>query len=169
MTRIEYLADHLSLVPMLAQWHHREWNHLRPDETVGGRALRLRESARRDGYPLTFVALSDGELLGSASFVAHDMEIRRDLTPWLADLYVAPTHRRRGIGSALVRRVTQEAAGLGIPLLYLFTTSQENESLYANLGWSVRERVEYLGKLRVIMETEPNKPVQPPRPCEPRG
>ncbi len=152
MMRIEYLADHRSLVPLLAQWHHGEWSHFRPDETIGGRAQRLSASAQREGYPVTFVALSDGELLGSVSLVAHDMEIRRDLTPWLADLYVAPVHRRRGIGSALVRRVIQEAARRGIATLYLFTTSKENESLYANLGWSVRERMEYLGRLRVIME-----------------
>jgi len=91
------------------------------------------------------------------------MEIRPELTPWLADLYVAPIHRRHGVGSALVRRIVQEAARLKVQVAYLFTTSRENEILYANLGWSVRERVEYLGKLRVIMETQPNKPLQPTR------
>jgi GNAT superfamily N-acetyltransferase len=152
MTRIEYLADHPSLVPVLADWHHRQWSHFRPGETVAERAARLQESARRDRCPLTLVALAGGELLGSASLLPHDMEIRRDLTPWLADLYVAPVHRHRGLGSALVQRAVQEAARLGFETLYLFTTSRENESLYAALGWSVRERVQYLGALRVVMQ-----------------
>jgi GNAT superfamily N-acetyltransferase len=153
VTHIEYLADHRSLIPILAEWHHRQWSHFRPDEALGDRVKWLRETARRDGCPLTVVALSGGELIGSASLVPHDMEIRRNLSPWLADLYVAPVHRRHGVGSALVRRVVQEAARLKVRILYLFTISKENEMLYANLGWLVRERVEYLGKLRVIMET----------------
>lgn len=24
--QIEYLADHLDFVPLLAEWHHREWS-----------------------------------------------------------------------------------------------------------------------------------------------
>jgi GNAT superfamily N-acetyltransferase len=170
VTRIEYLADTPSLLPTLAEWHHREWSHFNPGETVAEHARRLRESARRDGCPLTVVALSGGELIGSASLVPHDMEIRRELTPWLAALYVAPAHRRRGVGSALVRRVVQEAARSGVPRLYLYTTSKENEILYADLGWSVRERVEYLEKLRVVMEIRlPDTPVQPTPPCGRRG
>jgi GNAT superfamily N-acetyltransferase len=150
--QIEYLADHVSLIPILAEWHHGEWRHLTPGETIADCARRLRESATRDGCPSTFVALLDGELLGSASLVAHDMEIRPNLTPWLSALYVAPVRRRHGVGSALVQRVVQEAARLNVQTLYLFTTSNENEMLYAKLGWSVRERVEYLGKRRVVME-----------------
>ena len=161
--RIEFLADHPALVPILAQWHHREWQHLTPGETIDECAQRLRASAQRDGCPLTVIALADGELAGSASLVAHDMEIRRDLTPWLSGVYVTPGRRRRGVGSALVRRVTREAARLGVATLYLFTTSPENERLYASLGWSVRERVEYLGRRRVIMETRtPDEALQSP-------
>lgn len=152
MTRIEYLADHSSVVPTLAEWQHRKWNHFRPGETIADRAERLRQSARRDGCPLTFVAFGDGALLGSASLVPCDMQIRPDLTPWLADLYVAPAHRHHGAGAALVRRIVQEAVRLSVQTLYLFTTSKENERFYTTLGWSVRERLDYLGKLRVIME-----------------
>jgi GNAT superfamily N-acetyltransferase len=77
---------------------------------------------------------------------------REDLSPWLASVYVAPPYRRRGIGAALVRRVVQEASNQRIPVVYLYTTSKENENFYTKLGWSVCERVEFLGKLRVIME-----------------
>jgi hypothetical protein len=59
------------------------------------------------------------------------------------------------VGSALVRAVVDEAARLGVAALYLYTTSRENEAFYRGLGWSVRERVEYLGKRRVIMEITP--------------
>jgi len=154
MTCIELLADHVDLLPLLAEWHFREWSHLTPGETLADTVHRLRDAARRGGVPSTFVALADDELIGSASLVAHDMEIRMDLSPWLAGVYVAPAHRRRGIGSLLVRRVVQEAHDLGVPRAFLYTTGPENERFYAGLGWSVRERAEYRGKLRVIMQID---------------
>ncbi|OGG45871.1 MAG: hypothetical protein A3F84_17090 [Candidatus Handelsmanbacteria bacterium RIFCSPLOWO2_12_FULL_64_10] len=150
--RIEHLADHLEFVQTLAEWHYREWRHLCPGETLDDFVERLRGQAQRGGVPTAFVALEGGRPVGSASLVAHDMQGREDLSPWLASVYVAPPCRRRGIGSALVRRVVQEAGERHIPTIYLYTTGKANENFYVHLGWSVRERVEYVGKLRVIME-----------------
>ena len=151
-TRIGYLADHPGFVPLLAEWQHREWGHLSPGESSESRAERLRAEARRGGIPTVLVAVEGAALLGAASLVAHDMNGREDLSPWLAAVGVLPDFRRRGVGSALVRAVVDEAARLRVGTLYLYTTSRENESFYRGLGWSVRERVEYLGKRRVIME-----------------
>lgn len=72
---------------------------------------------------------------------------------------MTPSARRRGIGSTLVNTVIRQAADLGVSIVYLFTTGEQNEAFYAKLGWSVRERVMYRGKLRVIMQiaTERNE------------
>lgn len=51
--------------------------------------------------------------------------------------------------------IVEEAGKQNVSVLYLYTTSKENEDFYARLGWSVKERVEYLGKLRVVMEIKP--------------
>ena len=72
-----------------------------------------------------------------------------DLSPWLASVYVTPEHRSRGIGTALVQRVIEEAVGLSVETLYLFTP--DREGFYASLGWSVVERTEYRGQKVVIM------------------
>ena len=69
------------------------------------------------------------------------MTTRLDLSPWLSGVFVAPEHRRRGIGAALVNRVVQEARVLGIPRLYLYTA--DSGALYFRLGWSVVERTFY--------------------------
>jgi N-acetylglutamate synthase-like GNAT family acetyltransferase len=87
------------------------------------------------------IAILDNELLGSASLIEHDMDSRFDLTPWLAGVFVAPQHRRQGIGAALVRRVMDEAASLRISKLYLYTV--ESTAFYANLGWSPVEKTRY--------------------------
>jgi N-acetylglutamate synthase-like GNAT family acetyltransferase len=95
-------------------------------------------------------------LFGSAMLIAHDMDIRMDLTPWLAGVFVALDYRRRGIGSTLVRRVVESAAQLGEKRLYLYTPSAEQ--MYLRLGWSAIERTQYRGKEVVVMsyDVRPN-------------
>jgi GNAT superfamily N-acetyltransferase len=138
---IEYLADHPEFITTIARWHHKEWGHLRPGETVQDRAARVECDCGHRAIPTTFVALADHQVLGSASLVKHDMDIRPNLSPWLSGVFVAPEHRQCGIGAALVRRVTQEALALGAPHLYLYTLG--SGALYLALGWSVVERTFY--------------------------
>jgi GNAT superfamily N-acetyltransferase len=155
MIEIEYLADHPDFAPTLAEWHYQQWNHLHADDSVAGRLKFLRARSNRRKIPEVFVAIEDGQLRGSATLAEYDMETRRDLTPWMTDVFVAPEFRRRGIASALVRRVVEEARALGVPQLYLFTTGPWREKLYADLGWSVIGRPVYLDVERVLMAIRP--------------
>ena len=154
---IDYLADHPEFLRPLAEWQHGEWGHLRPGDTVEARMERLGSFGERDRIPLTVVAHEEGELRGSASLIAHDMNTRMDLTPWLAGVFVAPEHRRRGIGAALVRRIVEEAAQLSVPVLYLYTV--HSEKFYASLGWSLQEHTTYREQDIAIMNCEPTKAV----------
>jgi predicted N-acetyltransferase YhbS len=146
---IEYLADHPEFISTVAQWHHEEWSYLRPGDTIEARTVRLLAECGRGQIPTTFVAFSDGKLFGSAMLIAHDMDTRMDLTPWLAGVFVAPDCRRQGIGSALVRHVVEFAANLGVKRLYLFTP--DAEQMYSRLGWSLLERTTYRGANAIVM------------------
>jgi len=141
--RIEYLADYDALVPQLAQWHFAEWGYLQPQETLDGRTARLRACCGHNEIPTVVVGLLGNSLCGSAMLVAHDMESRPELTPWLAGLYVAPEYRHKGYGSTLIERIVQEAAALKIKTLYLYTP--DAEQYYSRLGWSLIERCQYRG------------------------
>ena len=154
--RLEYLADYPEHLPILAQWHFQEWAYLHPEDASVAREEQFLERTlgkRRVG--VTFVALEDETLLGSASLVECDMETRRDLSPWLASVYTAPEYRRRGVGSALVQRVMEEAADIGTRTLYLFTPDQQ--SFYRRLGWEQFEREHYHGSDVDIMAWKPGK------------
>jgi N-acetylglutamate synthase-like GNAT family acetyltransferase len=146
---IEYLADRPEFIPTLAEWQHQEWGALRPGEVVEGRAARLRGWCGRSQIPLTVVAVSEDELLGSASLIEHDMNTRMELTPWLAGVFVAPQRRRQGIGAALVHRILEEGLKLGVPRLYLYTVN--STSFYSDLGWRELEQTSYRGKSVTIM------------------
>ena len=126
----------------MAGWHYTEWGHLRPGETVEDRAGRVERGCGHREIPITFVALAGQQCLGSASLVACDMDIRPTLTPWLSGVFVAPEHRRRGVGAALVERVVQEARALGKPRLYFTRPVRRSVSQ----TWLVRCRAHMLSR-----------------------
>ena len=160
MATIEYLADHPDFGATLAVWHFEQWGradspgHFEGD-SVEQRLRLLREAANRRIIPTVFVALLDSQVAGSATLGASDLETRKDLTPWLKDVFVTPEFRRRGVASMLVRRAVQEAADIRVREMYLFTTGSWREGLYAGLGWKVIDRPLYRDRERVLMSIEP--------------
>ncbi|WP_254508521.1 GNAT family N-acetyltransferase [Anatilimnocola floriformis] len=152
MTELHYLAERSGHIPTLAAWHYAQWGELNPANDVAARIARLQTHLQQQAIPTTFVACDGEELLGSAALVASDLDIRPELTPWLASVFVAPAVRQRGVGTLLVQRVMQEARTLGVPRLYLFTL--DREKFYASLGWRLMERAIYRDKEIAIMAFE---------------
>ncbi len=130
--QLESIADHLDRVDLIARWHFAEWGHLDPSSTLEAWTEGLRQRTRRDQIPTTYVALEADELLGTVTLVEHEMLTRPELSPWVAGVYVAPAHRDRGIGSALVRYAVHQAAQMGVKRLYLYT--HPAREFYTKLG-----------------------------------
>jgi predicted N-acetyltransferase YhbS len=143
------LAAHMEHVEILAQWHLREWGEPGPTSDHAFWRNCLVQSANRDHIPISYVAIDQDAVLGSISLIAHNMDTHLELSPWLAALYVIPSHRRRGIGSALVRHLVQQAHRLEMPRLYLYTSTARD--LYAKLGWRHLVEEEYEGHAVTIM------------------
>jgi len=143
--QIDYLADHWEAVPLLADWHHREWTEF----TLESMAAELRTHTGRRQIPTTFVAIENGRVIGSTSLLTADLVGWEHLTPWVASVFVAPDCRGRGVGRALIARAVEEARLLGLPVVYLYTAGQQ--AYYARLGWTPLERGQYRAKEIVIM------------------
>lgn len=149
MRRIEYLQRHSAAIPVMAAWFHREWGHFYPERSLQDVEQLIAERTHTDRIPLTLVAYDDEELVGSVCLKQYDMDDRRDLTPWLAGLYVKASRRGEGIGRQLVAAIEQRARELGIETLYLFTPA--SEGFYRQLGWTWQEDVTYHGYAATIM------------------
>ena len=152
MPEIHYLADQPQHIPTLAAWHYAQWGELNPANDVATRIARLQTHLQRQAVPTSFIACDGDELLGSAALVVSDLDIRPELTPWLASVFVAPAARQRGVGTMLVRRAMEEARAIGLPQLYLFTL--DREQFYAGLGWQAVERAIYRDREIAIMRFE---------------
>ncbi len=104
------------------------------DHVVG----RVAEALSRAGFPLVLVARAGDRFLGTASLIASDLAARPDYTPWVAAVWVDPDARCRGVGSALVRAVSDKAFALGFDRLYL-CANPDKAGFYAGLGWTATE------------------------------
>jgi predicted N-acetyltransferase YhbS len=147
--KIDLLGEHLEFLPELARLHFDEWRHFSPDKTLEDRLWKLRDLAASSELPFMVVAIEGNQLVGSAALVYEDMRTRKELSPWLASVFVKPEFRRKGIATALVRHIEKSAQERGIRKLYLFT--EHARDLYARLGWNDREECEYQGVNVAIM------------------
>ena len=147
---ISDLGDQLSWVPVLARWHYDQWGFLTGADSFDGYVALLTKAAGSRAVPSVLVAVLKGELLGSANLVASDLPPRPELTPWLAQLFVAPTRRRAGVGAALACAILERARQCGHPRVYLYTSGTLPQ-YYSRLGWRVVERLASLERERTVM------------------
>jgi len=83
---------------------------------------------------LSFLARSAGEIVGTI-LAGHDG--RRG---YIYHLAVLPSHRRRGIGTTLVRRCLSALAAQGIAKchIFVFADNDPGKRFWAAAGWSER-------------------------------
>ncbi len=125
------IADQPRLIEPVARMLWQEFGRER-GRTVADAVAYVRR--RLGAAEPCFALLAGGEPVGTASLVAHDLDARPDLTPWLASLCVRPEARGRGYAPLLVKAVECAARTSGITTLWLYTWSAA--PLYAGLGWA---------------------------------
>ncbi len=135
------------LVPVVARWLFEAFWRQEGHELA--EVIDALGQSAPAGMPQSFVLTAGGEAAGTASFVAHDLDERPDLTPWLAGVFVAPEHRGRGYAAMLVKAVEQAARQEGIRTLWLYTNSAE--TLYARAGWERAGTISHLGVPKALM------------------
>ena len=141
-------TDRPDLVPLVAHWLWEAfWR-------TDGYPLRhvhgvVAAATAPVGPPQTFVMLVDGEPVGTASLVAHDLAARPDLTPWLAGVFIASAVRGRGNVRHLIGAVEAAAQAASIPMLWLYTTTAER--IYARAGWQFVESFTRCGEPAALM------------------
>jgi GNAT superfamily N-acetyltransferase len=149
--RIAPLVDHVAHLPLLAAWNACSWGTA-TGRSHDGYVARLTGYLSHGPLPIALIALWDGRPAGTACVNLDDMSTRLGLSPWLANLYVDPPFRRRGLGGALVRAAEDAARAAGHARLHLSTPDQER--LYAGLGWRMIERCAYEGEDVTVMLRE---------------
>lgn len=150
--RIAFLADQPEHLNTIAAWVYDEWLREWPDITPDAVVARFTTHLAYDRIPITMITLRGDTPIATASIYVDDLPERRDLSPWLAAVYVIPSARGQGVGSRMVAAVEALAQRLGITRLHLFTPDQEQ--FYTRMGWTTFDHVVTHGEAVVVMAKE---------------
>jgi GNAT superfamily N-acetyltransferase len=144
---IDHLRDVPEHTPTVAKWIYETFSHEFEGMTLEEWTKLLEPERNPD--KVTFVAVENGQALGTASLDSEDLPPRADLSPWLASVYVLPEFRARGLGAKLVEAVEREAKARGFHQLYLHTT--DRVEFYEKRGWRVLDTVYYWHENHTVM------------------
>jgi len=134
--RVTTVRERADLIPLVANWLWDAFWHPNGHPLDEVRDI-IATCTAEVGTPQSFVLLAGDIPCGTASLVAADLEIRDDLGPWLAGVYVVPEARGQGCAQRLITTVEDAARQAGYRSLYLYT--HDAQALYEKLGW---QRVE---------------------------
>ena len=141
-------AERPDLRPLVAEWLHEAFYRdggLTYEETLA----EISRPTATIGPTQYFVLLRDGEPIGTATLDDADLDERPDLTPWLANVVVAPAARGQRHVHILIAAVEAACRAAGVTTVWLHTLSAER--IYARGGWVAVETVERAGKPPVTL------------------
>jgi len=147
--KILNLNERPKYIKTISEWLYKEWGHLNPGSTLESAIQRIKERSEGNNIPSIFVAEIKGEAVGTVSLVKYDMDIRTELSPWVASLFVNKKFRHRKIGRKLMSFIESFAKEISIPKIYLFSPNKQN--MYRKLGWQPIEELEYRSQYVIIM------------------
>ena len=113
----------------IVHWHQQQWPH----ESLQQRSGKLEQHLGAEPFPTTLLALEHSRLVGSISVVCYQRLGGLAPSHWLANAFVIPEFRRRGIGAQLVCAGEAYARQQGLSELYLDAT--DRVSFYQKLHW----------------------------------
>jgi len=100
---------------------------------------------------LVLLARVDERIVGVAYAATILSAEHGGLVTWLEELYVAPSHRSRGIGSALLGEVIERANEAGVVAVDLEVDARHSraQSLYRRLGFRPLNRSRWVKELQM--------------------
>ena len=134
--RIIHLAEVPEESTKLEMWFIDEWTPWYGSDGPGDAKNDLAACLNRDELPICLVALNkDGELLGTASLKEESVGSEPGVGPWLAAVLVEKNHQGKGIGTALVKAVEEQASLLGFEEIN--TSTDTAMRILERRGWLV--------------------------------
>lgn len=93
----------------------------------------LKYSMQKDKLPQTYGLFLDDEIIGMCQFLYEDLDVRPDIYPWLANVYIDEKYRNKGYGRILIENATKVAHDvIKFNELFLYT---KHIGLYEKFGW----------------------------------
>ena len=129
------LSEKPEFAETCAAWSFGEWGCYVEGSSLEKTLQAYKKRASKDeSIPRTWVGMIGSKMVATTSIVECDHNDHKDLTPWLASVFVHPEFRGKGYASALIKNTHNEVKKMGVEKFYLFTP--DAAELYAKHGWT---------------------------------
>jgi len=136
---VHSLADRPELLIPLARIRWHEWGGEAGREDLRWFIDTTRAETGVTGLPVTLVAVDpDGQVLGGVGLIPVEFPELADRGPWVVGTIVRADHRGRGVGAALMARLSRWAADAGTDRLWV-ATGGPAVGFYRRCGFTVAE------------------------------
>jgi len=144
---IHDLLDFPQWLPVITGWFEEEWRTLSGAEV--GRDIEAHFAwLRRGGLPVAFVAVADGEAVGTVTL--REQAPALPALPAISALYVRPQFRRQGVATKLLSAAEARAREAGLTRLYMFTHAPH--AFYGAYGWQRYDEVRHATPPLTVLE-----------------
>jgi len=118
---------------IMTKWMYNWWGK-EEGYTFEGVKCYMEHTFQKDRLPKTYGLFDNGRIIGMFQFIYEDLDVRPDIYPWLANLYVDEEYRNKGMARILIQKVNEVAkTTLEFKELYLYT---KHIGLYEKFGWN---------------------------------
>lgn len=136
----------------LAQWYNAQWGR-DAGVSLEQELQRLNQPQDAEGFPHLITAFDGGQVAGAVQLKRREMQAFPQYEHWLGSVFVADSHRGRGLASGLVEQAAAQAVRMGVSHLYLQTEALDG-GLYARLGWTPVQEADSHGYRVLVMVRE---------------
>ena len=131
---IVHLSEAPEVAATLERWFIEEWTPWYGPDGPGDAKTDLAACRSRNALPICLVALNmDDEVLGTAALKSESVGSEFGAGPWLAAVLVDKDHQGKGVGTALVKAIEEEAARMGFDSIY--TSTDTAMGILERRGW----------------------------------
>lgn len=124
---------------IMTTWMYNWWGE---DEGYTFDAVKcfMEHSLLKDRLPQTYGIFLDNEIIGMYQFTLEDLDVRPDIYPWLANVYIDSNYRGKGYGKLLLETVKDNALkNTNFKSFYGYTM---HTNLYEKFGWVYQEDID---------------------------
>ncbi len=128
----------------IAKWMYQWWG-IAEGYSMEEIHCYLKHGFNTDKFPRTYGLFLGNLLIGCFQFTLNDFELRPDIYPWLANLYIDKNWRGKGYGNILIEGA-KSMANKTLPYKHIFLYT-EHTGLYEHFGFQFVEEIDTLKKV----------------------
>lgn len=108
----------------------------------------MKHSLLKDRLPQTYGLFLNNTIIGMFQLTYEDLNVRPDIYPWLASVYVDEQYRGKGYSKTLLKSIKDIASKtVDFSTLFLYT---KHVGLYEKFGWEFVSKIDtYIEESRI--------------------